>query len=173
MATEVVLPMLGITIEKGKVLKWLKSEGDRVQKGEPLFEVEADKVTTEVESSASGILKKIYVAEDVEVPVLSVLAVITAEGEALGEKEPGGEQRAAKPDIAELSGYAVTPSSVDGLREMASGRIRAVPAARGTRGRWICASPRRGGGAPRNYGLSHSVRTCRAPLCRSPAARRR
>jgi pyruvate dehydrogenase E2 component (dihydrolipoamide acetyltransferase) len=48
MATEVVLPMLGITIEKGKILKWFKSEGAFVKKGEPIFEVETDKVVTEI-----------------------------------------------------------------------------------------------------------------------------
>ena len=48
MATEVVIPVLGLTVEKGTILKWLKKEGDRVEKGEPLFEVEADKVTTQV-----------------------------------------------------------------------------------------------------------------------------
>ena len=49
MAVDVVLPILGLTVEKGKITKWLKSEGDKVQKGESIFEVEADKVTTEVE----------------------------------------------------------------------------------------------------------------------------
>ena len=44
MAIEVVVPMLGITVEKGKILKWHKSEGDSVTKGEPIFEVETDKV---------------------------------------------------------------------------------------------------------------------------------
>jgi dihydrolipoamide dehydrogenase len=86
MATEVVIPMLGITIEKGKVLKWFKSEGNLVKKGEPLFEVETDKIVTDVESPGTGILKKIYVSEGVEVPVLTVVAVITEEGEELSEK---------------------------------------------------------------------------------------
>jgi len=70
MAIEVVIPMLGITVEKGKILKWLKSEGDFINKGEPIFEVETDKVVTEVESPGTGILKKILVQENVEVPVL-------------------------------------------------------------------------------------------------------
>ncbi|MBW1713264.1 MAG: biotin/lipoyl-binding protein, partial [Deltaproteobacteria bacterium] len=81
MAVEVVLPMLGITVEKGQVAEWLKKEGDPVKKGEIIFIVEADKVTTEVESPADGILAKILVPEKVEVPVLTVLALITAPGE--------------------------------------------------------------------------------------------
>jgi dihydrolipoamide dehydrogenase len=86
MAIEVVVPMLGITIEKGKILKWLKSEGDFVKKGEPIFEVETDKVVTEVESPGTGILKKILVPENMEVPVLTVVAIITEKGEELPEK---------------------------------------------------------------------------------------
>jgi len=86
MAVEVVLPALGLTVEKGTILQWLKREGDVVTKGESLYEVEADKVTTEVESPASGILKKILIPEGVEVPILTVVAVITEEKEELPEK---------------------------------------------------------------------------------------
>jgi dihydrolipoamide dehydrogenase len=86
MAIEVVLPMLGITIEKGKIIKWIKSEGDFVQKGEPIFEVETDKVVTEVESPGTGILRKILVPENVEIPVLTLVAVITEKDEELPEK---------------------------------------------------------------------------------------
>ncbi len=83
MAIEVVLPMLGITVEKGRILKWHKKEGERVLKGEVLFEVETEKVVTEVESPASGILGRILVQEDVEVPLLTVVALILEEGEEL------------------------------------------------------------------------------------------
>ncbi|MBP1713776.1 MAG: dihydrolipoamide dehydrogenase [Deltaproteobacteria bacterium] len=83
MAIEVVVPMLGITVEKGKILRWLKKEGDPVQKGEPLFEVETEKVVTEVESPGTGILKKIIVPENLEVPVLTLVAVITKPDEEL------------------------------------------------------------------------------------------
>jgi pyruvate dehydrogenase E2 component (dihydrolipoamide acetyltransferase) len=120
--------MLGITVEKGKILKWLKSEGEMIEKGESIFEVEADKVTTEVESPASGILKKILVPENVELPVLTVVGVITAEGEEVPEKYVTG-----KPGIAELpkgapSEVMLAFPSVDVSER--SGQIRAVPAAR-------------------------------------------
>jgi pyruvate dehydrogenase E2 component (dihydrolipoamide acetyltransferase) len=86
MAVEVVLPALGLTVEKGTILKWIKKEGDAVSKGESLYEVEPDKVTTEVESPASGILKKILIPEGIEVPILTVVAVITDQKESLPEK---------------------------------------------------------------------------------------
>ena len=63
MATEIKLPRLGQGMESGTIVKWLKSEGDAVKKGEPLYELDTDKVTQEVEADASGVLLKIAVAE--------------------------------------------------------------------------------------------------------------
>ncbi len=83
MATEVVVPMLGFSNEKGKIVKWLKSENDFVKKGEPIFELETDKVVTEIEAPATGILKKILIPEGQEVPVLTVVAIITEKREKL------------------------------------------------------------------------------------------
>src|SRR5438132_11152644 len=80
MATEIKLPRLGQGMESGTIVKWLKSEGDPVAKGEPLFELDTDKVTQEVEAEASGVLLKIAVAEG-EVPVGQTVAFIGAEGE--------------------------------------------------------------------------------------------
>ncbi|MBU1156962.1 MAG: hypothetical protein KJ921_13985, partial [Proteobacteria bacterium] len=83
MAVEIVLPMLGVTVEKGTIIEWFKTEGDAVTKGESLYVVEADKVTTEVESPGDGILGRILVPAGVEVPVLTVVGVIVAKGEAV------------------------------------------------------------------------------------------
>ena len=68
MATEVILPRLGQGMESGTIVRWLKSEGEPVEKGEPLFELDTDKVTQEVEAEAAGVLLKIAVPEG-EVPV--------------------------------------------------------------------------------------------------------
>src|SRR2546428_9730946 len=81
MATEVKLPRLGQGMESGTIVKWLKSEGDQVEKGEALYELDTDKVTQEVEAEASGVLLKIAVPEG-EVEVGRTIAVIGAEGEA-------------------------------------------------------------------------------------------
>src|SRR5919202_113943 len=80
MATEIKLPRLGQGMESGTIVKWLKSEGDEVEKGEPLYELDTDKVTQEVEADASGVLLKIAVQEG-EVPVGQTIAVIGEEGE--------------------------------------------------------------------------------------------
>lgn len=96
MAVEIVLPMLGVTVEKGTIIEWFKTEGDAVKKGESLYVVEADKVTTEVESPGDGILGRILVPAGVEVPVLTVVGVIVAQGEAV----PGNYQPMSAPAAA-------------------------------------------------------------------------
>src|SRR2546426_10260129 len=81
MATEVKLPRLGQGMESGTIVRWLKGEGEAVQKREPLYELDTDKVTQEVEAEADGVLLKILVAEG-EVDVGTTVAVIGEEGEA-------------------------------------------------------------------------------------------
>jgi len=100
MATEVVLPRLGLTQEDGTVVRWLKAEGSRVAKGEPLFEVMTDKATLEVEAPASGVLLRILVAEGGTVPVATPIAVIGEPDEAalhsaLGAPGTGGRAHTA------------------------------------------------------------------------------
>jgi pyruvate dehydrogenase E2 component (dihydrolipoamide acetyltransferase) len=92
MATEIKVPRLGQGMEAGTVVKWLKAEGDKVEKGEPLYELDTEKVTQEVESDASGVLLKIAVAEG-EVPVGTTIAIIGEPGEEVAAPEP--EQAAA------------------------------------------------------------------------------
>lgn len=77
-------------MEDGTISKWLKSVGQPVKKGEPLFEVESDKVTTEVESPADGIVRRIQVPEGQRVDVGVVLAIIGAEDEVIPETNGGG-----------------------------------------------------------------------------------
>ena len=84
MATDVKLPRLGQGMESGTIVKWLKAEGDTVEKGEPLYEVDTEKATQEVEAEASGVLLRIAV-QGGEVPVGETLAVIGERGE---EPEP-------------------------------------------------------------------------------------
>src|SRR3954471_16185402 len=84
MATEIKLPRLGQGMESGTIVKWLKSEGEPVQKGEPLYELDTDKVTQEVEAEASGVLLRISVSEG-EVEVGRTIAFIGEQGEAIAE----------------------------------------------------------------------------------------
>ena len=97
MASEVKLPRLGQGMEAGTIVKWLKSEGDKVEKGEPLYELDTDKVTQEVEAEASGVLLRIAVAEG-EVPVGQTIAFIGEEGEQAPEPSGNGASAAQKVD---------------------------------------------------------------------------
>ncbi len=87
MALEVTLPRLGQGMEAGTIVRWLKSEGDRVEKGEPLYELDTEKVTQEVEADASGVLLKILAQEGEEIEVGKRIAVIGEEGEAVSDAE--------------------------------------------------------------------------------------
>jgi pyruvate dehydrogenase E2 component (dihydrolipoamide acetyltransferase) len=81
MATDVIMPALGVAQEKGTLLSWRKAEGESVAKGEPLMEVETDKATVEIEAPASGILTNVTASAGDEVPVGERIAVILAPGE--------------------------------------------------------------------------------------------
>ena len=69
MATNVIMPALGVAQETGTLLKWLKADGQSVTKGEPLMEIETDKATVEIEAAASGILSRVTAKPGDEVPV--------------------------------------------------------------------------------------------------------
>ena len=81
MATEIVMPKLGLTMESGAISAWLVEEGEEVQKGQALLEIATDKVTMEVEAQADGILRKILVPVGQEVPVSTTIGVIATADE--------------------------------------------------------------------------------------------
>jgi len=83
MAHEVILPQLGETMNEGTIVRWLVKEGDRVQKGDPLFQFESDKAVLDVEAPAGGQVLKLLVPQGARVPVLQVVALIGEPGEAL------------------------------------------------------------------------------------------
>ncbi len=126
MATEVKLPRLGQGLESGTIVKWLKSEGDKVEKGEPLYELDTDKVTQEVEAEASGVLLKIAIWAG-EVEVGRTIAVIGEQGEQveLAPTEPAGNGSAA----LEVSGDPEEEGSPARAREQDRERGRRASAA--------------------------------------------
>jgi pyruvate dehydrogenase E2 component (dihydrolipoyllysine-residue acetyltransferase) len=103
MATEVKLPRLGQGMESGTIVRWLKTEGDAVAKGEPLYELDTDKVTQEVEAESDGVLLKIVIA-DGEVDVGTTVGIIGAQDEdvtAILADAQGGNGGAPAPVPAE------------------------------------------------------------------------
>jgi pyruvate dehydrogenase E2 component (dihydrolipoamide acetyltransferase) len=79
----VEMPKMGDTMEEGKILRWIKHEGDQVMKGESLAEVETDKVNIEIESFASGVLRKILIPEGESAPIGAGIALIGGPDESL------------------------------------------------------------------------------------------
>ena len=97
MPVNVLMPALSPTMEKGKLAKWLKKEGDTVKSGDVLAEIETDKATMEVEAVDEGTLGKVLVAEGTEdVPVNTPIAVILGEGEKAGDVVASPSPVAAK-----------------------------------------------------------------------------
>jgi pyruvate dehydrogenase E2 component (dihydrolipoamide acetyltransferase) len=141
MATEVKLPRLGQGMEAGTIVKWLKQEGEAVQKGEPLYELDTDKVTQEVEAEADGVLLRIAVTEG-EVPVGGTIAFIGKPGDQLpsesAEEAPASAEKPAEapkrePEreegrraAAEVAAAQPAPSAAPST----NGRIKASPLAR-------------------------------------------
>jgi pyruvate dehydrogenase E2 component (dihydrolipoyllysine-residue acetyltransferase) len=128
MATEIKLPRLGQGMESGTIVKWLKSEGDTVEKGEPLYELDTDKVTQEVEADASGVLLKIAIVEG-EVPVGKTIAVIGEQGEFVDVFDDVKEAPAKETEP--VASAAPQPAQIrQAAASTTNGRIKASPLAR-------------------------------------------
>lgn len=121
MAKLVVMPKLGLTMTEGLVSRWLKAEGDAVKEGEPLFEVETDKLTNTIEATASGTLLKILAREGDTLPCLAGVAVIGEPNEDISELVPGAAPKAEAPAPAAAP---AAPAKAPG------GRVVASPAAK-------------------------------------------
>ena len=108
MAISVVMPALEMAQETGKLLAWRKKEGDQVTKGEPLLEIETDKVVLEVEAPADGILAAVTSFAGADVPVGQTIAWIVAPG----EQPPAMETMSAPAarTVTEAPRHAATPS---------------------------------------------------------------
>ena len=105
MPTEVLMPALSPTMEKGNLAKWLKKEGDKIKSGDVIAEIETDKATMEVEAADEGTLGKILVPEGTaDVAVNTPIAVI------LGEGEDKGSIKATKPTLQQKTGESAPPA---------------------------------------------------------------
>ncbi len=100
MATRVDVPQLGLTMETGTILQWLKAEGDTVEKGQPLVVIQTDKVEYEVEAPVAGTLLKIAAREGTELPVGSVMGLIGRPGEDVAGVPGAAPTAAAEPRTA-------------------------------------------------------------------------
>jgi pyruvate dehydrogenase E2 component (dihydrolipoamide acetyltransferase) len=136
-ATLVNMPKLGQTMEEGTVLTWLKRQGEQVTRGEPLVQIETDKVVCDIEASQSGLLHTILAREGEKIPVGHAIAVITAEGEAvnmatlLGTPTPSQTSLAATTAREHMASAPSRSPQTSATRAPTAPReIRVSPAAR-------------------------------------------
>ena len=162
MPVEVIMPMLGMAQETGKVVRWLKAEGDAVAKAEPLMEVETDKVTVEIEAPATGTLAGVAASAGEDVPVGQVIAYVLGDGEQLPEPDARSAPAVTAPaPIGHVRGQTLDTSGngrSSARRTLASpkarrlARERGVPieeiAGSGPHGAVQAADVQRFGGAP-------------------------
>jgi pyruvate dehydrogenase E2 component (dihydrolipoamide acetyltransferase) len=135
MAETVIMPKLGFDMAEGTLVRWVVTEGDEINKGDVLAEIETDKATVEVESSAGGMVLKHLVDEGAIVPVSTPIAVVGEEGEEV-EDVPTSESE-SKPEKAEPAEEKVEtqpskpePASTKEAATTTDGRIKASPLAR-------------------------------------------
>jgi pyruvate dehydrogenase E2 component (dihydrolipoamide acetyltransferase) len=135
MATEIIMPKVDMVMESGTFVEWLSEEGDRVEKGQPLFVIMTEKAAIEIEAPASGILSGVRAKPDDVIPVTQTIAYILDPG----EKLPSSAHQIASPAVGEkvlssagkhlplLAAEDLTPSTQP---ELSLGKVRATPVAR-------------------------------------------
>ena len=117
----VEMPKMGDTMEEGKILRWIKREGDTVKKGESLAEVETDKVNIEIEAFASGVLRKILVAEGDSAPIGAGIALIGTPDEPLPAEVSDGTKEVAKGEATKGTDTKATGTQVTDIRGAETG----------------------------------------------------
>lgn len=148
MATEILMPRQGQSVESCIIVEWKKQEGDRVTTGEPICEVETDKATFEVESPADGVLLKRLYSDGDEVPVLERIAFVGSEGEALDKAAAEASGGAAGPETEtaaapeEEARPAMTVEADQAAAGAAISRQETPAATAGEGGRRVFISPR-------------------------------
>jgi pyruvate dehydrogenase E2 component (dihydrolipoamide acetyltransferase) len=138
MAIKFGMPSLGHTMEKGKVIEWLKQEGETLAKGEPMVVIETDKVVTEVEAPADVVLVRIVVGQEEERPIGATLALLGSPGEHLSATDIQrllGDERLeaaapAPPPVAASAAVAVRVPVAAAAAVAAGDRVKISPVAR-------------------------------------------
>ncbi len=127
MATEVIMPALNPGQETGILLEWLKQEGETIEKGEPLMEVETDKANVEVEAEATGILSNISVQPGDEIHVGEVIAMILSEDESAPKsfKDDSSTQTAVTEN--EVKHHSGNSEKMESIETVSKNKIAASP----------------------------------------------
>ena len=128
MATSMVMPQMGYDMHEGKVVRWLKKEGEEVIRGEVIAEIETDKATVEYEAYTGGVMAKIVAEEGATIPVGGLIAVLTDPGEAIPEDIL--TDAAMAPPAEAPAPPAVSEAPASAASAARHGEVRASPLAR-------------------------------------------
>jgi len=134
MPVDIIMPALEMSQDTGQLVRWFKSEGELVRQGEPLMEIETDKMVLEIESPGTGVLTQVTAAPGEEIPVGKVIALLLAEGESAPESgiqsEPPMSSPAGTPPQPEVSEADARPPATADQPMVAATQVRASPKSR-------------------------------------------
>ncbi len=131
MATNVVMPQMGYDMREGTVVRWYKQEGETVDRGEVIADIETDKATVEFEAYTGGVLGRIVAEAGVAVPVGQLIAIITEPGESVPEAAaPAASPAAAPASATPPAPVAAAPEPAAAPPAASDGGVRASPIAR-------------------------------------------
>ncbi len=155
MITKVLMPKLSEAMETGKVIKWLKKEGDAIKGGDVIAEIETDKANVEIEAFGSGVLRKIVVGEGGQVPVGEMIGVIADPADDLGAVAAGAPAKRPAAAPAPVSPAAAVPA-MESYRSTPE-TTKVVPMAPALPDRSPSAAPADGGGRIKASPLARKV----------------
>ena len=131
MAETVTMPKLGFDMAEGTLVRWVKQVGEPIHKGDVLAEIETDKATVEVESSASGVVLQLIVDQGAVVPVNAPIAVVGEQGEKVeGKPAEAGPKSAAKPSATAPQTPPAAAPAVPSVAAVSAGPVKASPLAK-------------------------------------------
>ncbi|MCC3145826.1 2-oxo acid dehydrogenase subunit E2 [Halanaerobium sp. Z-7514] len=123
------MPKFGETMTEGTIFNWFAKEGDSIEAGDPLFEVETDKASLEVEAEEAGVLAKIFINENESAPIGDVVAIIAAEGEDIDSLNFASES-SEKADLEETTKKEKADKKIEKVVRAEGEKIKASPAAK-------------------------------------------
>ncbi|HUI88997.1 MAG TPA: dihydrolipoamide acetyltransferase family protein [Anaerolineales bacterium] len=129
MAETITMPKLGFDMQEGTLVRWVRNEGEDISKGDVLAEIETDKATVEVESSASGVVRKLLVDPGAVVPIGAPIAIVGRADEKIEETKAVSAQPAAKKEVASQTPTKAVPSIQPAVTPSV-GRVKASPLAK-------------------------------------------
>jgi pyruvate dehydrogenase E2 component (dihydrolipoamide acetyltransferase) len=130
MATKIIMPKMGLTMVEGRIIKWLKNEGDVVKKDDPLLEIESDKSSFTVEAPEGGILKAVLYQEDEVVPCGETIAIVAGEDEDIADfvSTRNNDENENKDEKDQLISKTTCSEETD--KHLSDNRIKISPRAR-------------------------------------------